>query len=56
MKTIKLNNVLPHVFSQRTDLKSEVWKHELSFEKGQLYLVEAMSGTGKSTLCSYILG
>ncbi|EHG21224.1 ATP-binding cassette domain-containing protein [Alloprevotella rava] len=56
MNTIKLNNVLPHVFSQRTDLKSEVWKHELSFEKGQLYLVEAMSGTGKSTLCSYILG
>ena len=28
----------------------------MAFEKGKTYLVEAMSGTGKSTLCSYILG
>lgn len=56
MQTITLTNVLPHVFSQRTDLKSEVWKQNVIFEKNKLYLVEAMSGTGKSTLCSYILG
>lgn len=56
MNTISLSNVLPHVFAQRTDLKSEVWKQETRFEKGKIYLVEAMSGTGKSTLCSYILG
>lgn len=56
MQTITLNNVLPHVFAQRCDLQSEVWKQHVKFEKGKLYLVEAMSGTGKSTLCSYILG
>ena len=56
MQTITLNNVLPHVFAQRSDLQSEVWKQNVKFEKNKLYLVEAMSGTGKSTLCSYILG
>ena len=56
MQTITLSNVLPHVFESRTDLKSDVWKNEVKFEKEKLYLVEAMSGTGKSTLCSYILG
>lgn len=56
MQTITLTNVLPHVFATRTDLKSEVWQQNVTFEKDKLYLVEAMSGTGKSTLCSYILG
>lgn len=56
MQTITLTNVLPHVFATRTDLKSEVWQQDVTFEKDKLYLVEAMSGTGKSTLCSYILG
>lgn len=56
MQSITLSNVLPHVFAQRSDLKSEIWKQNVEFEKGKLYLVEAMSGTGKSTLCSYILG
>ena len=48
--------MLPQVFSNTTDLKSDVWKQHIQFEKGKVYLVEAMSGTGKSTLCSYILG
>ena len=56
MDCITLENVVPHVFAERTDLKSEVWKQSVRFEKGRTYLVEAMSGTGKSTLCSYILG
>lgn len=56
MQSITLSNVLPHVFAQRTNLVSEIWKQNVKFEKGKLYLVEAMSGTGKSTLCSYILG
>lgn len=56
MQTITLSNVLPHVFASRTDLKSDIWLNDVKFEKEKLYLVEAMSGTGKSTLCSYILG
>ncbi len=56
MQTITLSNILPHVFAQADGLVSEVWKQNVCFEKGKLYLVEAMSGTGKSTLCSYLLG
>lgn len=56
METIKFHSVLPQVFSQRTDLDSEIWNQDVTFEKGHLYLVEAESGKGKSTFCSYILG
>ena len=56
METIQFHSVLPQVFSQRTDLESEIWNQDVSFEKGHLYLVEADSGKGKSTVCSYILG
>ncbi len=51
-----MNAMLPHVFAKADDLRSEVWRHEVTFEKGHLYLVEADSGKGKSTFCSYILG
>ena len=56
MERIEFQNVVPDVFSQRADLKSDVWRKDLEFEKGHLYLVEADSGKGKSTFCSYILG
>lgn len=56
MNSIKLNNVLPHVFEQVSDLQSDVWKKDVCFEKGHLYLVEAASGKGKSTFCSYLIG
>ena len=56
MNSIKLNNVLPHVFEQVSDLQSDVWKKDICFEKGHLYLVEAASGKGKSTFCSYVIG
>ena len=56
MNTIILKHTLPKVFAQVADLQSEVWNHEVTFEKDKLYLVEANSGTGKSSLCSYIFG
>jgi ABC-type lipoprotein export system ATPase subunit len=56
MNKIEMHAVLPQVFSQRTDLDSEIWQKEVLFEKGHLYLVEADSGKGKSTFCSYIIG
>ena len=56
MDSINLHSVLPHVFTGRKDLYSEVWEQEVNFKKGHLYLIEANSGTGKSTLCSYIIG
>lgn len=56
MDTITLKHTLPEVFAQRTDVASDVWLQDLTFEKQKLYLVEANSGTGKSSLCSYIFG
>lgn len=56
MNTIKFDNVLPHVFSGTEHLNSDIWNNDATFNKGHLYLVEADSGRGKSTFCSYILG
>ena len=56
MNTIQLQHTLPAVFSQRQDLQSDVWQQQVRFDKGHLYLVEAASGTGKSSMCSYIIG
>ncbi len=56
MNTIRLLSLLPQSFFLQKNLKSEVWQQDITLEKGQLYLVEADSGKGKSTLCSYILG
>ena len=56
MNKIQFKSVIPHVFAQRTDLTSAVWGQDICFEKGHLYLVEAASGKGKSTLCSYVMG
>ena len=56
MKKITLHQVLPQVFAQHSDLISDVWKTETCLEKSNAYLVEAESGKGKSTFCSYLLG
>ncbi|MBQ2783781.1 MAG: ATP-binding cassette domain-containing protein [Alistipes sp.] len=56
MSTIRLNNVIPEIFAHNTDVNSDVWRKEISLEQGKKYLIEAASGTGKSSLCSYIYG
>ena len=56
MDTIIIDHTLPNVFNQRTDIVSDVWNHEVRLERGHTYLVEASSGTGKSSLCSYLIG
>jgi len=56
MENIRLENTFPQVFANRSDLQSEVWQHDITFERGKLYLIEAGSGTGKSSLCSFIYG
>lgn len=57
MERISLHDVIPQVFAN-ADIQpqSDVWQHDVDFERGRLYLVEANSGTGKSSLCSYIYG
>lgn len=56
MNKIQLINILPEVFANRLDFASDVWSKDVCFERGKAYLVEANSGTGKSSLCSYIYG
>lgn len=56
MEKITFSSVLPQVFAQRDDLHSDIWNQEVTFERGHLYLVEADSGKGKSTFCSYVVG
>ena len=57
MERIILKQVLPHVFSESGDvLDSKVWKKDVTLERGQVYLIEAASGTGKSSFCSYLYG
>ena len=55
MERIELRQTLPQVFQGR-EPESQIWLQDVTFQKGQTYLVEANSGTGKSSLCSYIIG
>lgn len=56
MEKIQLERIVPHVFSQMPDLQSDIWNKDVCLEKNKTYLVEAHSGKGKSTLCSYLIG
>lgn len=47
---------MPAVFANRGDIDSEIWGKEIELRRGGLYLVEAASGQGKSTFCSYVAG
>lgn len=51
-----MHDVLPAVFAHRGGAESEVWCRDITFERGKRYLVAAHSGTGKSSLCSYLYG
>lgn len=56
MNLITIQNALPQVFAGKDYIDSDVWHKDVEFEKGHFYLIEAGSGTGKSSLCSYIYG
>lgn len=56
MNNIHLQQTLPEVFADRNSVVSDVWHRDFFFRKGENYLIEAASGTGKSSLCSYIYG
>lgn len=40
----------------REDLRSDIWHSDVVFERGRKYLIRAESGTGKSSMCSYLYG
>lgn len=56
---IELRHVLPRVFSMSRDevaSRSQVWLKDIAFTAPGGYMIEADSGTGKSSLCSFIYG
>lgn len=56
IERITLKDTLPRVFADENIPDSEVWRCDVSFERGRNYVIEAPSGTGKSSLCAYIYG
>lgn len=60
VNTIRLDDVLPKVFGGMEDDErvraSRIWMADCRLERGRHYLVEAESGMGKSSMCSYIYG
>jgi ABC-type lipoprotein export system ATPase subunit len=60
INTIKLSRLLPHVFegmeTEAPLCHSELWLHDIAFDRSHNYLIEAESGTGKSSLISFIYG
>lgn len=53
---ITLRGVLPEVFAGEAPTGGDIWLRDITFTPGNYYMVEAESGTGKSSLCSFIYG
>ena len=60
IREIKLHEVLPRVFggmeAEERVAASQIWLRDVSFERGCRTLVAAESGTGKSSLLSFMFG
>lgn len=52
---LTFDGVVPSALLGRTSA-SGLWGGRRTFERGRTYLVEAASGTGKSSLCAYVYG
>lgn len=52
-------NILPEVFADDADnvsARSDIWLKNCTLHRGKRYIVDAASGTGKSSLCAYLYG
>lgn len=56
MEYIELQNTLPEAFKQQNIIQSDIWHQVFRFQKNKIYLIKAVSGAGKSSLCSYLYG
>lgn len=54
---IRLVNLIPEIFANRPETApSDIWLTDITLSKGRRYLIEAASGTGKTSLCSFVMG
>lgn len=44
------------MFAGQSGIHSDVWQRDITLLRGKRYLISAESGTGKSSMCSYIYG
>ncbi len=60
IRKICLREVLPKIFDEDAErckfASSQVMLRNVDFEKGSVYCLDAASGTGKTSLCSFIFG
>lgn len=56
IESITLLDTLPRVFESEKIPDSQLWRRTLTLHRGKRYLVEAASGTGKSSLCAFLTG
>lgn len=55
--TIRLIGAVPEVFVGDGDkAQSDVWYTDVALRRGESYCIDAASGTGKTSLCSFIFG
>ena len=56
--SIRFNNVIPNVFvgSPPEGGPTDVWDQALTFKRSESCLIEAASGRGKSSFCSFLYG
>jgi ABC-type lipoprotein export system ATPase subunit len=53
---LKLQQLLPTYFDKESTLHSEIWGRDLVFERGELIKIIAPSGSGKTSLISFLYG
>jgi putative ABC transport system ATP-binding protein len=53
---LHLNNLLPTYFDEERKRTSEIWGKELHFKKGEYIKIVAPSGSGKTSLMSFLYG
>lgn len=56
MDKIYLKKVIPEIFVSSDKSGSEIWQKDICLVRGEHYLIKAVSGAGKSSLCSFLYG
>lgn len=53
---ISIQHLLPQYFDEKTKDRSDIWRKEIAFAKGELIKIVAPSGSGKTSLIHFIYG